>query len=63
MVKLNAALIDEVNELFERGVIIDLDISWWSGQAKLRAEDLGIPKDDINLDLFSLGRKRFISKN
>jgi len=63
MTKQNAVLMDQVNELFERGVIIDLDISWWSGQAKLRAEDIGIPKENINMDLFSLGRKRFIPKN
>lgn len=59
----NTKLIQQVSEVFERGVLIDLDISWWAGQAKLRAEDLGIPKENFNDELFSLGRKRFIPKN
>lgn len=63
MVKVNEKLMGQVEELFERGVIIDLDVSWWSGQVKLRPEDIGIPKENINMDLFSLGRKRFIPKN
>lgn len=56
-------IISQVNDIFERGVLIDLDVSWWAGQAKLRPQDLGIPSEDINLELFSLGRKRFIPKS
>ena len=52
-----------IDQIFQKGVLIDLDISWWAGQQKLRPEDLGIPSEDINEDLFSLGRKRFIPKS
>jgi len=53
---------DVLNQIFQKGVLIDLDVSWWMGQTKLRPEDLGIPGKNINLDLFSLGRKRYIPK-
>ena len=49
------------NTLFDDGVLIDLDIRHWSGQKKLRAEDLKIDIRDVP-DIFSLGRKYLISK-
>lgn len=54
--------VNMVESIFQRGVIVDLDISWWSGQRSLSPEDLGISEEEINYDLFSLGRKRFIPK-
>lgn len=52
-----------LDQIFEKGVLVDLDASWWAGQRKLRPQDLGIPVEEIDMDLFSLGRKRFIPKN
>ena len=49
------------SSLFDDGVLIDLDIRHWSGQKKLRAEDLKIDIRDVP-DIFSLGRKYLISK-
>jgi hypothetical protein len=47
--------------LFDDGTLIDLDIRHWSGQKKLKAEDLGIDIDEVP-DIFSLGRKYLVSK-
>lgn len=49
------------NTLFDDGTLIDLDIRHWSGQKKLKAEDLGIDIDEVP-DIFSLGRKYLVSK-
>jgi len=54
-------------DIFQEGVLIDLDISFWGGRKKLSLPELGVkPKDqkdaDRFKDLFNLGTKRLIQK-
>ncbi len=48
--------------LFDVGSLIDLDISWWRGQRKLIADDLGLELGPAAERVFSLGRKRLVPK-
>jgi hypothetical protein len=48
-------------DLFDDGVLIDLNVRHWSGQKKLKAEDLDISVDKVP-DIFSLGRKYLVPK-
>ena len=49
-------------DLFLNGSLIDLDISFWRGQRKLVADDLGLDLGPAAERVFSLGRKRLIPK-
>jgi hypothetical protein len=55
-------------DIFQEGVLVDLDISFWSGRKKLNLPELGIQtkssKDAKRFkDLFSLGTKRLMPKD
>ena len=54
-------------DIFQEGLLVDLDISYWSGRKKLSLPELGVkPKDAKDAgrfkDLFNLGTKRLIQK-
>jgi hypothetical protein len=46
-------------DLFSEGVLVDLDVGFWSGQKKLAAKDLGLDEKELP-EVFSLGRKRLV---
>jgi len=48
--------------IFQKGVLIDLNISFWHGRKALKPEDLGLDAEKVNKDLFSLGQKRHLPK-
>lgn len=45
--------------IFRDGVLIDIDVSFWSGAKALQPEDLGLNKDDV-AEAYKLGRKMLI---
>lgn len=48
-----------LEKTFTGGNLVDINVSMWTGQKRLQAEDLGMIATDIN-DAFSLGRKMLI---
>lgn len=48
---------NDVQNLFKDGFLVDLDVSYWSGARKLREEDMGLT--DIS-EAYSLGKKHLI---
>lgn len=53
---------DKLKRVFTEGTLIQINVSRWSGLKYLDAEDLGLKREDIDAELFSLGRKRLMSK-
>jgi len=51
----------KAKNIFDEGILIDLNINMWGARKKLRASDLGLDSDEIP-DIFSLGRKWMIDK-
>ncbi len=51
-----------LDTLFEKGCLIDLHVTWWRGRKQLTAEDLGLPEDAVNREIFSLGQKRLLPR-
>jgi len=49
------------DERVQAGLILRLDVSKWSGSAKLEADDLGLTPADVQA-AFALGRKRLVDK-
>jgi hypothetical protein len=49
----------EIQEVFRKGCLIDLDVGVWPAERKLQPEDLGLSKGEVP-DTFSLGHKRLI---
>lgn len=49
--------------LTREGVLVKVGISYWRGQKKLRAEDIGLEKKDLSDRLISLGHKRLLPKD
>ena len=49
------------DERVQAGLILRLDVSKWSGSAKLEADDLGLAPADVQA-AFALGRKRLVEK-
>lgn len=50
----------EIQEVFRKGCLIDLDVGVWLAERKLQPEDLGLTKEEVSTT-FSLGHKRLIS--
>lgn len=48
--------------LLKKGSVFILDISFWGGRKKLRAEEIGMNPDEVNDSLISLGSKYLIPK-
>lgn len=51
-----------VSKMMEAGCICDLKISYYVGQVKLSAQDLGLDDSDLPDELYSLGRRRLIDR-
>ena len=49
--------------LTREGVLIKVSVSYWRGQKKLRAEDLGLERKNLSDRLISLGHKRLLPKD
>jgi hypothetical protein len=47
--------------IFKDGVLVDVDVSFWSGAKVLTAEDLGLKAENV-ADAYKLGRKLLIPK-
>lgn len=52
-----------LDSIFQKGVLIDLNISFWHGRKALKPEDLGLDQSEVNEKLFSLGQKRHLPKD
>lgn len=50
-----------VADLFANGMVVNVRISWWRGQRKLRPADLRLNPDRVP-EIFSLGRKMLIPR-
>jgi hypothetical protein len=50
-----------ISNIFANGVLIDVNISGWTGEKQLTAEDLGIDKDKIPAS-FKLGKKALVPR-
>lgn len=48
-----------IKQAFNDGILIDLDVRFWTGQKKLESNDIGLDADKLP-PIFSLGRKRLI---
>lgn len=48
--------------IFRDGVLVTVNVSFWSGAKMLTAEDLGLNDNEI-VDAFSLGRKMLVPKD
>ena len=48
--------------IFRNGILVSVNVSYWSGAKMLTAEDLGLKDTDI-ANAFSLGRKMLIPRN
>lgn len=55
--------LEKLERVFTEGTLIQVNVARWSGLKYLDAEDLGLKSEDIDSDLFSLGRKRLLSKS
>ncbi len=53
---------DLLSLLTREGVLIKVSISYWRGQKKLKAEDIGLEKKQLSDRLISLGHKRLLPK-
>jgi len=51
---------NEINKIFTHGNLVDINVSMWTAQKILTAEDLGLKTTDIS-SAFSLGKKMLIS--
>lgn len=49
----------EIQEVFRKGCLVDLDVGVWSAERKLQPEDLGLTGAEVS-ENFSLGHKRLI---
>lgn len=48
--------------LTREGVLLKVSVSYWRGCKKLKAEDLGLKREDVSDRLISLGHKRLLPK-
>ena len=53
---------DLLSLLTREGVLIKVGVSYWRGQKKLRAEDIGLETKQVSHRLISLGHKRLLPK-
>lgn len=49
----------DMEQVFKKGCLIDLNVGMWLAERKLQPEDLGLSKEEVS-DTFSLGHKRLI---
>jgi hypothetical protein len=50
------------DKLLKKGAVFMLDISIWGGRKKLKPEDIGMPQDEVNEKIMSLGSKYLVPK-
>lgn len=53
---------DKLKKVFTEGTLVEVNVSRWSGLKYLDAEDLGLKSEEVDAELFSLGRKRLLTK-
>jgi hypothetical protein len=54
-------LIMSIKNIFTNGILVDVNISGWTGEKQLTAEDLGIEKNKIPAS-FKLGKKALVPR-
>jgi len=52
--------LNHIEKIMKSGILIDLNIRFWTGQVKLNHDDLGFTQKDISTELITLGRKNLI---
>lgn len=52
-----------LSALVREGVLLKVSVSFWRGCKKLKAEDLGLEKENVSDQLISLGHKRLLPKD
>ncbi len=52
----------DLNKIFSQGILVDLNIRYWTGQYKLNQYDLGF-SGEVPEELITLGRKNLIPKD
>ena len=48
--------------LTREGVLLNVSVRYWRAQKKLKAEDIGLERDNLNDRLISLGHKKLLPR-